>query len=774
MSKLKRLYNSFMWSKVNYDIRKVSSLSSVYYDDEINSNTRQYFEGTEKFKRTVSASNILTRSNSNDGQKFNLITEGSLRCNFYFDLPTSNIMEKIIHQTKTSHSWETHTICLDENEIKTQVVSNGWFKTPIPYSKIKRVIAHNKALNCVKLETDKGNYLLQASNSHQRDQWFHSLQWKVTLEQYRGILLNATSATLVQDLKLLVALAVNSHLYISDTYLPVLNIVSQLLSKKSASLSNISHEDLITALAPLVENNQPTHEICDFFIKHCRNAPRSLIVLDTFTQIVHRILKENVNFGKSSFLRLFVIEYIQALNCQNNPSEAIEKFLHRVHGPLSQCPHPRILSNLVSVCLSAIYHCFGSEIERKRNKKGTKVSNLHPAVVSHDLQSVNILNNQKTLSTKYMKNSLQEGKVADDVKTINTENSTLDMNLKESHSKQKLNKCLEETTSVFNIETMKLFVFVMDKILQIDDWGPNVAGLLQPLPFPDEALNNKEFLRAMYPLVERITQDSRDYVIKTLQHSREGKDGWLQLYSLNSPLCEDNGKLFSSMVTALLLPGVQSGKRKKFLTMLANSQLQAIITLAVRESEIMIQLLGEFLELDIIPDEQKQLQIVSTLLCTASGNKMYTELCSHRDVIHTMEGPTYFKLAPNSTIVDLQVLLGTGSWGNLRELDLSFTRPTAGIASTLSRLKNLKHLNLRFTDFNDKDLKGLCDSSLNLESLNLCETNVTDDGIQHLCVMSHLKYLNMNSTKLSLPVFTTLKGSLPSYVKYDVTYTEAW
>ena len=60
------------------------------------------------------------------------------------------------------------------------------------------------------------------------------------------------------------------------------------------------------------------------------------------------------------------MEYIQALNSQNNALDAVRSFIRSIHGPMSQCPHPRILNNLVAVCLSAIYQCFSSESDENR------------------------------------------------------------------------------------------------------------------------------------------------------------------------------------------------------------------------------------------------------------------------------------------------------------------------------------------------------------------------------------------------------------------------
>ena len=47
----------------------------------------------------------------------------------------------------------------------------------------------------------------------------------------------------------------------------------------------------------------------------------------------------------------------------------------------------------------------------------------------------------------------------------------------------------------------------------------------------------------------------------------------------------------------------------------------------------------------------------------------------------------------------------------------------------------------------------------NLESLNLCETPVTDDGLSSLVIMSNLRNLNLNSTRLSPTTYEKLRVS---------------
>ena len=47
-------------------------------------------------------------------------------------------------------------------------------------------------------------------------------------------------------------------------------------------------------LTPLLENHMPSPEICRFFSSHCSDNPRSTIIIDMFTPVAYKILKNNV------------------------------------------------------------------------------------------------------------------------------------------------------------------------------------------------------------------------------------------------------------------------------------------------------------------------------------------------------------------------------------------------------------------------------------------------------------------------------------------------
>jgi len=142
----------------------------------------------------------------------------------------------------------------------------------------------------------------------------------------------------------------------TEIYQFPLELISDILQKHK--LPKQVHEDVIISLSPLLEKNHPSPQICDFFSKHCRDCPRSNIVLDTFSPVVTRILKHNGDFGRHPRMRLFIQDYLIALMSQNSGLEAVQQFVIQMHSTSIQCPFPRVLPNFVSVCLASIHGCF--------------------------------------------------------------------------------------------------------------------------------------------------------------------------------------------------------------------------------------------------------------------------------------------------------------------------------------------------------------------------------------------------------------------------------
>ncbi|KAF5918571.1 hypothetical protein HPG69_005006 [Diceros bicornis minor] len=274
-----------------------------------------------------------------------------------------------------------------------------------------------------------------------------------------------------------------------------------------------------------------------------------------------------------------------------------------------------------------------------------------------------------------------------------------------------------------------------------DDWRPSLASLLQPIPFPKEALAHEKFTKELKYVIQRFAEDPRQEVHSCLLSVRAGKDGWFQLYSPGGVACDDDGELFASMVHILM---GSCYKTKKFLLSLAENKLGPCMLLALRGNQTMVEILCLMLEYNIIDNNDTQLQIISTLESTGVGKRMYEQLCDRQRELKELDA-------------DLARLLSSGSFGNLENLSLAFTNVTSACAEHLIKLPSLKQLNLWSTQFGDAGLRLLSEHLTMLQVLNLCETPVTDAGLLALSSMKSLCSLNMNSTKLSADTYEDLK-----------------
>ncbi|XP_021925501.1 C-Maf-inducing protein-like isoform X2 [Zootermopsis nevadensis] len=570
---------------------------------------------------------------------------------------------------------------------------------------LRRWESHHLYLNdsCISSKT--------ANNAYTRDQWFHSIIWKKNIFKYRSILKRSTRPEVIlKELKSLVDFATATPLQDECvTHVPI-EIVSELLVEEGLWSSRASSEELITMIAPLLDNNPPTPEMCHFFSNHCVLHPRSPIVADKLTPIAYRILKRSVDFSKSQHMRHFVQDYIRALYSQNAGEVVIKKFVSSVHGPGSGCPHPRVLPNLVAVCLAAIF----SNFEERR-----------------------------------MLARLNE-----------TPNSEKD-----------LSEGTEETT---HEKELQCYVTVLLFVSEYDDWRPVLAQLLQPIPFPTDALAHEPFIRSFRPVIECIGTDARCSSHQMVQAVRKGKEGWFHVYCPSSPVCTDDGQTWGYMLKTLLHCCCRC---KWFLSQLTKKQLGACLLLALRGHSAAQEALCLMLEWELIEQEDQKMQLVSTLQSTASGRDNYAALCQrqlHLRELQQKGGPRKLTLPSRSTDADIARLLSCGSFGNLEVLSLAFTHVTSACAEQLIKLPSLKYLNLWATQFSDTGLLMISEHLHNLQVLNLCETPVSDKGITALSSMTNLRKLNLNSTKLSAQTFEVLKQKLPALQEFDVRYTEAW
>ncbi|NWX98361.1 CMIP protein, partial [Nothoprocta ornata] len=683
--------------------------------------------------------------------------------------------------SKFLRRWEPHHLTLADNSVAS-ATPTGYMENSISYSAIEDVQLlswENAPKYCLQLTIPGGTVLLQAANSYLRDQWFHSLQWKKKIYKYKKVLSNPSRWEVVlKEIRTLVDMALTSPLQDDSIHQAPLEIVSKLLSENN-NLTTQDHESIIVAIAPLLENNHPPPDLCEFFCKHCRERPRSMVVIEVFTPVVQRILKHNMDFGKCPRLRLFTQEYILALNELNAGMEVVKKFIHSMHGPTGQCPHPRVLPNLVAVCLAAIYSCYEEFINSRDNSPSLKEirngcqqqcdrkPNL-PLRLLHT--SPDLVSQEATLTESRLKPVIvTSNEIHVEVERNNTANQKMTANVG-NDSEPNLIDCLmvSPTCSTMSIELstqadriLGCYVEILKMLSDYDDWRPALASLLQPIPFPkDLRCVEVGSVWEMPVVVGRSPQGFRvtfSQVHSCLLSVRAGKDGWFQLYSPGGVACDDDGELFASMVHILM---GSCYKTKKFLLSLAENKLGPCMLLALRGNQTMVEILCLMLEYNIIDNNDTQLQIISTLESTDVGKRMYEQLCDRQRELKELQrkgGPTRLTLPSKSTDADLARLLSSGSFGNLENLSLAFTNVTSACAEHLIKLPSLKQLNLWSTQFGDAGLRLLSEHLTMLQVLNLCETPVTDAGLLALSSMKSLCSLNMNSTKLSADTYEDLK-----------------
>ncbi|CAF3796013.1 unnamed protein product [Rotaria magnacalcarata] len=640
-------------------------------------------------------------------QRYKLLTDGIVQvCRVPH---AKNIIEKI-RFSRFLRRWEDHHINLEHNEI-TSTINENYMDRSIAYSAIEDVSVWSKSKVidsdcrfCIRIVTNDCIYFFQVNTLHLRDQWFYSIQWKRNKLKFERILRSANRPEiLLKEMMSMIDFAMSTPIEDVEVHHFPLEIISEILQQQEFNLPRFVHENVIVALAPLLEKNYPSPEICDFFSRHCRDSPRSQIVIEMFTPVVQRILKHNTDFGKYPRMRIFIQEYLLALNSQNDGLRVVQDFIkRRIHGPTMVCPFPRVLSNFVSVCLAAIYNFF------------------------------------------------------EDRKNLRFED------------KESCRAYEEETES-----QLVCYTKMLQTMSTFDDWRPHLGLLLQSIPFPDEALTHDRFIEIFKNVVKHLVEDTRCEVHQTVLGIREGKEGWFEMFCLGGIACDDDGEMFSLMLSKL----ISCCCRKKRFLLSINKLLPALMLLALRENQSSLDTLCAMLDLDAVENRDNKLQLISTLQSTSIGLKMYAKVCERQIALRELQqkgGPRKLTLPSRSTDNDLAKLLSSGSFGNLECLSLAFTNVTSACAEHLIKLPALRYLNLWSTQFGDAGLELISEHLNRLQVLNLCETPVTDKGLAYLACMKMLRKLNLNSTHLSPLTFEALKEKLPALQECDIRYTDAW
>ncbi|XP_022253248.1 C-Maf-inducing protein-like isoform X2 [Limulus polyphemus] len=628
------------------------------------------------------------------GTKLKLLHETDvLLCKVFH---SRNVVHKFLG-SKFLRKWENHHLFFTDSEIISRSPS-GFMENPIFYSQIEEIYClpnwTSSRKICIRLVIPEGSIVVQVNNPYMREQWLHSLYWKRTMLRHR-MLLSRTERydVLIKELKSLVDLALSTPLQGENIFQIPLDIISNIVTKEQSWKTCSSRETVISIIAPLLERISASAEICDFLCRHCKESPRSYVIVEVLPPIIQRILKHTMDFGKHPNSRLLVQSYIQAINEKNDGINAVKDFVRSVHGPVSSCPHPRLMPNLVSTSLAALYSLF----EEKKRSQGENL-NITPYDTS-------------TWESRHL-----------------------------------------------------CFLTIFQTIVSFEDWRPGLAQLLQPIPFPHDALAYAQFTKNFKLVIESICKDPRCEVHLALLGIRDDKDGWFQLYCPGSIACDDEGDLWSLILKQFL---ECCCRRKRFLQSLSKN-LGPCMLRALREDETCQQILCAMMEFQIIENKDVQLQIISTLQSTSTGREHYAALCQkqmHLQELQQKGGPRKLALPPKSTDNDLSQLLSCGSFGNLECLSLAFTNITCTSAEQLIKLPSLRYLNLWSTQFGDSGVMLISEHLHNLEVLNLCETQVTDKGLTALFTLKNLRKLNLNSTSLSSHTFEWLKVKKTSNIR---------
>uniref|UniRef100_A0A914W6B5 C-Maf-inducing protein n=1 Tax=Plectus sambesii TaxID=2011161 RepID=A0A914W6B5_9BILA len=587
---------------------------------------------------------------------------------------------------------------------------------------LRRWETHCLVLNSETLASTTTNQL------YARNQWLYSLQWRRYMLRYRRLLRNCSRPeVLLKEIMSMVEMAQGSPLQDDSIFLEPVRLVCRVLQQIfEGTLPHTLLDPVITCIAPLLETVSAVAEICPWFNRYCRDSPRSRLVDDIFSNVAHHTLKRNMDFGKFPSARTFVQNFLVALMAQNDGLARVRMFIDRVHGPTSQCPHPRVLPNLISAALAAIQSVFDPALARSRGDDSTLPSYVD-YLSSADLSLIG-----------------------------DADDSPCDSPARRVDRKR-----------------LECYCVVLDAISEFDDWRATVASMIQPLPFPESALSDETFAEYMSHVVRRIGGDARCEVHRTVLGVREGKEGWFHIYCPGGLTCVDDGQLYAHMLRTLLSCCC---KRKHFLQGLT-AMLGPLQLLALRENDAAMQALCFMLELEVVEGEDLKMQMITSLQSTSPGRRYYAGLCDRQIALRELQqkgGPRKLTLPSKSTDGDLAVLLSSGSFGNLEWLSLAFTNVTSACAELLIKLPSLRYLNLWSTQFGDAGVQLISEHLTKLQVLNLCETRVTDRGLESLAGLKNLRKLNLNSTRLSATTFQQIKAKLPALQEVDVRYTEAW
>ncbi|XP_022176889.1 C-Maf-inducing protein-like isoform X1 [Myzus persicae] len=272
---------------------------------------------------------------------------------------TNTIISKIL-SSKYLRRWENHQIRLQDDCITSNTPS-GFLSKTIGYEAIKDLYPvkrwDSNFKYCLRVVVTNGSYLLQTTNQYLRDQILYSILWKKNVQETQTLLKSQSDPDdMLKELQNIVDFAKNIPLVDDEIFHMPTFIASTLMTRDQEKYCKQSWEKaLIGTLRPLIEDCPPSAEMCSFLSHHCKDQSSLPIIKDSLVYTITRILKHNFDFARTLTARTLVQDYIKALYIQDQSGESIRYFLSRVHSASAVCPHNRVLPNMVSTCITAIY-----------------------------------------------------------------------------------------------------------------------------------------------------------------------------------------------------------------------------------------------------------------------------------------------------------------------------------------------------------------------------------------------------------------------------------
>ncbi|EZA50676.1 hypothetical protein DMN91_004492 [Ooceraea biroi] len=337
------------------------------------------------------------------GPRFKPLEEGDIQVCYLNH--TRTLVRKIL-SSKFLRRWETHHLYLNDACLSSKTLT-GFLQQPVPYSSMSEVRKYVVARwdpaykNCLSIVLPDGSLLLQASNAYTRDQWYHSILWKKSIFKYQHLVSMSTrEEVILRELRTMVDFALWTPLQDERVAGAPLEAVAKLLDEPSAEVDGADAkteevvvcdrrswaEAVLSVVAPLLEKAAPPAALARALARLTQQHPRSQLV-PMLSPAITRCLKHTVDFGKSPDMRKLLQVFVAALYENNDGEQAIRDYISSVHGPGSDCPHPRVLPNLVSICVAAIFHRFEVSSHASNEDKSSSLPPLQCYLLVLDIAS---------------------------------------------------------------------------------------------------------------------------------------------------------------------------------------------------------------------------------------------------------------------------------------------------------------------------------------------------------------------------------------------------